>query len=88
MLFSAQHLHSTVPNNSGRTRFSIDFRTVHEDDIRNPTGAKMVDAYCTGTTLRDFIRSTDHARFPEDEVSLYEVGGRAEGGVLIFNPGE
>src|ERR1700722_7781846 len=29
MLFSAAQLHSTVPNTSGITRYSIDFRTVH-----------------------------------------------------------
>src|SRR5258708_1236175 len=31
-LFSAAHLHSTVPNTSLHTRYSIDFRTVHLDD--------------------------------------------------------
>ena len=31
--FSAAHLHSTVPNTSNVTRFSIDFRTVHVDDV-------------------------------------------------------
>jgi hypothetical protein len=87
MLFSAQHLHATVPNESGRTRFSIDFRTVHEDDILAHRGAKLVDCSSTGTTLRDFMRSTDLERFPEDVVSSYEVGGRAKDGVLVFNPG-
>jgi hypothetical protein len=87
MLFSAQHLHSTVPNDSGRTRFSIDFRTVHEDDILAHRGAKLVDCSSTGTTLRDFIRSTDLQRFSEDVVSSYEVGGRAKDAVLVFNPG-
>jgi hypothetical protein len=87
MLFSAQQLHSTVPNDSGRTRFSIDFRTVHEDDILAHKGAKLVDCSCSGTTLRDFIRSTDHGRFSEDVVSSFEVGGRAKDGVLVFNPG-
>jgi hypothetical protein len=86
MLFSAQHLHATVPNDSGKTRFSIDFRTVHESDIFARKGARLVDCACTGTTLRDFIRSTDHARFPEDIVSSYEVGGQAKGGVLLFDP--
>ena len=33
MLFSAAQLHSTVPNTSGITRYSIDFRTVHLDDV-------------------------------------------------------
>ncbi len=87
MLFSAQHLHSTVPNDSGRTRFSIDFRTVNEDDILARKGAKLVDCLSTGTTLRDFIRSTDHRRFEEDVVSSYEVGERAKDGVLVFSPG-
>jgi hypothetical protein len=87
MLFSAQQLHSTVPNDSGKTRFSIDFRTVHEDDILAHKGARLVDCGCSGTTLPDFIRSTDHQRFEEDIVSSYEVGSRAKDGVLVFNPG-
>ena len=33
LLFSGAHLHSTVPNTSGRTRFSIDFRTAHLDEL-------------------------------------------------------
>ena len=33
LIFSAAHLHSTVPNTTTRTRFSIDFRTVDEDDL-------------------------------------------------------
>jgi len=87
MIFSAQHLHATVPNDTGKTRFSIDFRTVHEDDILAHKGAKLVDCSCTGTTLRDFIRSTDHTRFPEDVVSSYEVGARTKDGILVFDPG-
>jgi hypothetical protein len=87
MLFSAQQLHSTVPNDSGKTRFSIDFRTVHEDDILAHRGARLVDSACSGTTLPDFIRSTDHERFQEDVVTSYEVGGRAKDGVLVFSPG-
>ena len=31
--FSAAQLHSTVPNTSAVTRYSIDFRTVHVDDL-------------------------------------------------------
>jgi hypothetical protein len=87
MLFSAQQLHATVPNDSGKTRFSIDFRTVNEDDILAHRGAKLVDCSSSGTTLRDFIRSTDHGHFSEDVVSSYEVGERAKDGVLVFNPG-
>ena len=85
IMFSAQHLHATVPNDSGHTRFSIDFRTVHRHDIEAHAGAKLVDSAATGTTLRDFIRATDHERFPESIVEQYETGGKREG-VLIFDP--
>lgn len=33
MIFSGAHLHATVPNRSGITRFSVDFRFFHIDDI-------------------------------------------------------
>ncbi|GAA4561701.1 hypothetical protein [Planotetraspora kaengkrachanensis] len=73
MLFSGAQLHSTVPNTSGRTRFSIDFRTVNVDDVRARRAAPNVDARCTGTTLRDFKRSTDLAEMPEDLALEYEA---------------
>ena len=33
MIFSGAQLHSSVPNTSGRTRISVDFRTVHRLDV-------------------------------------------------------
>ena len=48
-------LHSSVPNTSGVTRFSIDFRTVNLDDAIAGRGAKNVDSECTGTTMRDYL---------------------------------
>ncbi|WP_436758528.1 hypothetical protein [Streptosporangium sp. V21-05] len=72
MVFSGAQLHSTVPNTSGRTRFSIDFRTVHIDDVRTRRGARNVDAECTGTTLRDFVRSSDLDPMPEELALEYE----------------
>lgn len=86
ILFSAQHLHGTVPNDSGRTRFSIDFRTVHSQDIAERRGAALIDNGSTGTTLRDFLCATGYERFPEAVVEQYEVGGKREG-VLVFDPG-
>jgi len=73
MIFSGAQLHSTVPNTSGRTRFSIDFRTVHVDDVRAHRGAPNVDVRCTGTTLRDFVRASDLERLPEDLALEYET---------------
>jgi len=73
LLFSAAQMHSSVPNSSGRTRFSIDFRTVHIDDVRSRRGAPNVDAASTGTCMGDYLRGTDLARVPEDLYPLYET---------------
>ncbi len=72
LLFSGNQLHSTVPNTSGRTRFSIDFRTVNLEDVLACRGAPNVDSECTGTTLRDFLRAADLQRIPEDVALAYE----------------
>jgi hypothetical protein len=72
MMFSGAQLHSTVPNTSGRTRFSIDFRTVNIDDVRARRGARNVDAACTGTTLRDFVCCSDLEAMPEELALDYE----------------
>jgi hypothetical protein len=72
MLFSGNQLHSTVPNTSGRTRFSIDFRTVNIDDVVSRTEAPNVDSECTGTSLRDFLRASDLERISEDVALGYE----------------
>lgn len=72
MLFSGNQLHSTVPNTSGRTRFSIDFRTVNIDDVIARREAPNVDSNCTGTSLRDFLRARDFERIDEDVALTYE----------------
>jgi hypothetical protein len=72
LLFSAAHLHSTVPNTTGRTRFSIDFRTVHIDDVAAFRGAPNIDSACTGTTMNDYLRGSDLAHLPADLVAQYE----------------
>jgi hypothetical protein len=81
--FSGQHLHSSVPNQSGRTRFSIDFRTVHAQDIMSGRSATNVDAYCTGSSIRDFIRASDFAPMP-DEVVGYFIDGTEDRGDLVY----
>jgi len=71
LIFSAAHLHSTVPNTTKRTRFSIDFRTVSLDDLESGAGAANVDARCTGTTLGDFLRASDLAPLPDEIIAKY-----------------
>jgi hypothetical protein len=85
ILFSAAQMHSSVPNTSGRTRFSIDFRVVHSDDIREKRGAPHTDEHCTGTTMRDYLRVTDLAHVPDDLVRLYDDGTEGRG-VVAYNP--
>jgi hypothetical protein len=77
LLFSAAHLHSTVPNSTGRTRFSIDFRTVHIDDVAAHRGAPNVDSACTGTTMNDYLRGTDLSRIPANLVATYDEAAAA-----------
>jgi hypothetical protein len=69
--FSAAHLHSTVPNTSPVTRYSIDFRTVHVDDVTGRVGAANVDSKCTGTTMGDYLRGSDLAHLPAEIIASY-----------------
>lgn len=72
MVFSGNQLHSSVPNTSGRTRFSIDFRVVDIDDVEAGRGSHNVDSECSGTTLRDFRRCSDLAPMPEELAARYD----------------
>jgi hypothetical protein len=82
ILFSSAHMHSSVPNTSGRTRFSIDFRTVNLDDLMSRRGAPNFDSACTGTTLRDYLRATDLSHVPDDIVAAYDDGSSSEGALM------
>jgi hypothetical protein len=85
ILFSAAQMHSTVPNTSGKTRFSIDFRTVHIGDIKSARAPHNIDSECTGTSLRDFLKARDLSAMPEDVVTIVEPEPVGEG-VLVFKP--
>jgi hypothetical protein len=85
ILFSAAQMHSTVPNTSGKTRFSIDFRTVHVGDIKVKKTPPNIDSACTGTSLRDFLKAGDLSPMPEDVITIVEPEPVAEG-VLVFKP--
>ena len=77
LIFSGAQMHSSVPNNTGRTRFSIDFRTVNIDDVRAFRGAPNIDSACTGTTMNDYLRGSDLSHVPADLVALYQPGAAA-----------
>lgn len=70
-IFSAAQMHSSIPNTSQVTRISIDFRTVHMDDVKNRCGAPNIDSHCTGTTMGDYLRATDFSHVPDDLIQMY-----------------
>ncbi|MCB0631385.1 MAG: hypothetical protein R2824_23935 [Saprospiraceae bacterium] len=74
LLFSGAHLHSSVPNDTGKTRFSIDFRTVNLDCLNQDGGAPNMDTACTGTSMRDYLRVSDLSNIPEEIVDRYMAG--------------
>jgi len=85
VLFSAAQMHSTVPNTSEVTRYSIDFRTVNLDDVMMNDGAPNIDSRPTGTSLRDFMRCSDLARIPDEVAEAYD-SGTSKDGVLVYSP--
>ncbi len=43
LAFSSAHLHSSIPNQTALTRFSLEIRTLGADDLQKQRGAKNVD---------------------------------------------
>jgi hypothetical protein len=74
ILFSGQQMHSSVENTTGRTRWSVDFRTVHLDEVLAGSGAPNIDSECTGTTMGDYLRCTDLAHVPQDLIDRHDQG--------------
>ena len=84
LLFSGAQLHTSIPNTSGRARFSIDFRTVDVSDLKAGRGAPLVDAYCTGTAIRDFHNVADGSAFREETVTQL-FGPPPADAMLVFS---
>lgn len=85
IVFSAAQLHSTIPNTTDWSRWSIDFRTVDIDDVVAHIGAPTGDSRSTGTSLRDFKRMADFAPMPEEIAGSYDDGSAAAG-VSVYRP--
>lgn len=84
LLFSGAQLHTSIPNTSGRARYSVDFRTVDARDLTEGRGAPLVDADCTGTSIRDFRNIADGSSFDEQLVrDLF--GDPPEDALLVFS---
>ncbi len=87
LLFSGAQLHASIPNTSGRARFSVDFRTVDVRDLMAGWGAPLVDVHCTGTAIRDFINVADESSFSEQTVTRL-FGAPPPDAMLVFIPAE
>ena len=74
ILFSGAQMHSSVENTTGRTRFSVDFRTVNLDEVEAGTGAPNIDSECTGTTMGDYLRCSDLAHVPSELIERHDQG--------------
>ena len=83
LLFSGNQLHASTPNTSGLARYSVDFRTVSVPDLAARRGAPLVDAYCTGTAIRDFISVADESTFDEQMVTDV-FGAPPPNAMLVF----
>ncbi len=65
LIFSAAHLHGTVPNLTDKVRFSVDFRLIHTDDLQKHRGASNVDNGCTDVEAgySSFFFANNFSRF-------------------------
>lgn len=57
LLFAGAHYHRTLPQSTGLTRYSLDFRFVHLPDLAAGRGAPNVDGRSTGSAMRDYVRT-------------------------------
>lgn len=73
-VFSGAQMHASAENTSGETRYSIDFRTVHLQDVVQGLGAPNVDSQCTGTTMGDYLRGSDYSHIPDQWIKRYDEG--------------
>jgi hypothetical protein len=84
LLFSGAQLHTSIPNTSGRARFSVDFRTVDVSDLMAGRGAPLADVHCTGTAIRDFVNVADESGFDEEMV-VKLFGAPPPDAMLVFD---
>ena len=82
LLFSGAQLHTSIPNTSGIARYSIDFRTVDFSDVVAGIGAPLVDVYCSGTAIRDFMNLATSERI--DESLVQDLYGAPPDDVLVI----
>jgi len=65
LIFSGSHLHGTIPNYTEQTRFSVDFRLMHLEDLKHKRGALNVDSESTDVEsgYKDYFHVNDFSQF-------------------------
>jgi hypothetical protein len=65
IVFSGVHLHGTVPNRTESTRFSVDFRLMHIEDLKAGRGAINVDNGCVDAEsgFKDYFHADSFESF-------------------------
>jgi len=84
LLFSAGQLHASIPNTSGISRYSVDFRTIDRRDVVSGIGAPKLDVQCKGSVLREFAGVSSDERLPEQFVREI-AGDPPEDAILLFD---
>lgn len=84
LLFSGAQLHASIPNTSGISRYSVDFRTIDRRDVLSSRGARMADVHCSGTMLREFASISTDERLPEEFVREM-AGVPPDDAILVFD---
>ena len=74
-----------IRDRSDTARLSIDFRTVHLDDLVIQAGPENIDSQSTGTSVRDYLRADTREPLSDDVIGVYDLNGSSEG-VLVFDP--
>jgi hypothetical protein len=63
LLFSGTHLHGTLGHDTGRTRFSLELRLVHADDVAELERRRRLDSRARGSVLPGYLRALDLVPF-------------------------
>ena len=89
-VFAACHLHGAVGNDTGKARFSLDWRVVHVADLASGRAPANLDCNGRGTSLRDFRLARDLSPMPEELVARYDIGYASDvdriDKVLVYKP--
>jgi hypothetical protein len=70
----AVHLYETIQNTSGVACSSINFPTVHLDDVIAYGSVGDLDSCYTGTIMRDYLLCADLQHIPETATRSHDGG--------------